>query len=579
MSHDLFPQLPLREWLPDELLFSWPSRHHLVSGNAKPSATCLQLFGHRHRGSAHDFPSRIDEFVRRTGGRLGTAEAVIRDHTTLPFYLPFRSPLQATDAIAAMRGDGDSRYSLWLLASRFRRQRTLKACCTCMENDQRRYTVAYWHRVHQVPGVVMCPHHGEPLWWSTLNFHGGDHFAWHLPSRSALQPVRLPEGTLAQATKLTRMANAFLGVPPGLHFDPEALSRSYAAALASHGYASAAGVEHSKIAEAYAEHLSPLQGLDEVREAVGDGDIQRHVRSLLHGRRGALHPLLHVLFIDWLFDDHKAFLRCYRRESEEADEQRAGAQETDDASSLPERALLAINEGMSPTAISRELGVDPATVMAWASKAGLVSRRRPKRIKGDLRQQLLDGLRRGEEKQDLVAQLGVSEPTVTRLLRTEVGLREAWSTARVDRARRQARVAWSELARNNPASGPKYLRLVEPAVYAWLYRNDQPWLQDTNRAIEARTRSAALSRVVCLSENDRRLAQELRAALLQIARHSPTGRLTLAQIHLALPDLKRQMANLDKIPVTMAVLSRALANQPRFASERDDAELPLSPEN
>ena len=107
MSHgsdDLFGGLVPHEWLPNETLFSLCSRHHRLSANHRASSTCQALFGHPSQGSAHDFPSRLGEFERLTGARLGTADEIIRLRTVLPYYLPFASSEVASAAIAAMAG-------------------------------------------------------------------------------------------------------------------------------------------------------------------------------------------------------------------------------------------------------------------------------------------------------------------------------------------------------------------------------------------------------------------------------------------------------------------------------------------
>lgn len=36
-------------------------------------------------------------------------------------------------------------------------------CADCVEDDVARHRVAYWHRTHQVPGLVFCPEHGARL--------------------------------------------------------------------------------------------------------------------------------------------------------------------------------------------------------------------------------------------------------------------------------------------------------------------------------------------------------------------------------------------------------------------------------
>lgn len=42
--------------------------------------------------------------------------------------------------------------------------RHTRACKDCMREDLKSERFAYWHKSHQLPGLVTCPLHGEPLW-------------------------------------------------------------------------------------------------------------------------------------------------------------------------------------------------------------------------------------------------------------------------------------------------------------------------------------------------------------------------------------------------------------------------------
>ena len=165
---DLFTPSLLLQWLPDEILFSLASRHHLMSGNALASSTCQQLFGDSRQGSQHDLPCRIDHFSTVTRGLLGSAESIILSHTILPFYLPFRTSVDAQDAAMAMRGSGigSLKFRLGMLTGRFGANHPLKACLACLSADKTNYGRGYWRRMHQpvaVPGSRYSgPKSGRP---------------------------------------------------------------------------------------------------------------------------------------------------------------------------------------------------------------------------------------------------------------------------------------------------------------------------------------------------------------------------------------------------------------------------------
>src|SRR5260370_16965672 len=46
-----------------------------------------------------------------------------------------------------------------LMASHVSLPQWLRFCSRCVEEDRRRFGECYWHRIHQVPGVEICPLH------------------------------------------------------------------------------------------------------------------------------------------------------------------------------------------------------------------------------------------------------------------------------------------------------------------------------------------------------------------------------------------------------------------------------------
>ena len=130
---------PLLEWLPGETLFSLYSRHHRFWGCPTSEQSAQVLFGGGRRvGTHHDLPSALDAFVLRTGGRLGTPNHLARDRTLLRYYRPFVSATEVDAAVGVMRGPtvAHLKFRLGLLTSRFRANHPLKACASCMREDE-----------------------------------------------------------------------------------------------------------------------------------------------------------------------------------------------------------------------------------------------------------------------------------------------------------------------------------------------------------------------------------------------------------------------------------------------------------
>ena len=203
------------------------------------------------------------------------------------------------------------------------------------------------------------------------------------------------------------------------------------------------------------------------------------------------------------------------------------------------------------------LGIDPATGMAWAAATGIATKKRPSVIAGEARARMLAALRHGAKKEVVARVGGVSIESVTRLIRTEVGLSEIWKTARFNRAQRKNRARWTRVLAQNPNSGPKFARLLEPAAYAWLYRNDLAWLRDEIAKTERATRIARDR--VDWDLRDAALAEAVRKAALLLAQNGTARKVRLWQLFQKIPDLTAKAGALDRLPLTKGAVTAALA--------------------
>src|SRR5690606_21352275 len=122
-----------------------------------------------------------------------------------------------------------------------------------------------------------------------------------------------------------------------------------------------------------------------------------------------------------------------------------------------ELARLIRTNGMAPTTAARLLGISPQTAQMWMSRQGMKLTRRPKLshcILDMIRQRLL----KGDEQRNIASGLGVSVATVTRMLHTEPGLLDQWTSARHQARRSNARAAWQSIQIQHPEATAKQLR-------------------------------------------------------------------------------------------------------------------------
>lgn len=570
----------LAGWLPDETLFSWCSRYHHSAVNGLASATCMQLFGHRTTGSAHDFPGRVDEFVRRTDGQLGDAESLIKSHTVLPYYLAFRDAHGMQASMNSMRGPniGSLKYRLGMLSSGLPADHPLKACPDCMTDDQKSVGVAYWHRMHQFPTVIVCPAHGTPLLVSPMKVQHVARFQWILPYNAGLSSIvntaasAWPElAQLRALLSLAQMAVLLADAEPATFADEQRLSKVFRTRFIEQSLASSDGrIFWSLLLSKIGEYVRVFDSVSGMGRRLAAGCRTQSPITRLLGARALMHPSKYLVWIACFFNNWADFLGAYHSVNPQSlpeEDPLPCTSAVPSGDGRREQAIELFNRGTdSLSAIALMVGVDFGTVAAWAAKEGIAPPRRPKKLHPPVLAGVIEGLESGASKEDLARKHHVSMVTITRVLRTEPGLSQRWHHVLGERRRQEARTKWLELLIGTTGLPIKTLRKMDSATYAWLYRNDREWLCASNLkyANSVQPSNYAHSR---MRRKDADLAQSVRMLVLDLHRTRYGARIDLSELTTALPELRTCIRQLAHWPQTARVIEQVLSQSPpRLAS-------------
>lgn len=161
---------------PDETLHSLISRYARLCGFRCSQAAFAGIKSAPAFSQNVALPSRLADLteVLPSGTELSVTE-LIEHHTLLPYYAPFLSHSQLDRIRTSMAGDGRAlMLTVGVNASRIGFASRVRCCAECIAQDQAKWGVAYWHRIHLLPGVLVCPYHGTLLRildhrWSSRN--------------------------------------------------------------------------------------------------------------------------------------------------------------------------------------------------------------------------------------------------------------------------------------------------------------------------------------------------------------------------------------------------------------------------
>jgi hypothetical protein len=162
---------------PDELLYSACARYAERVKYPTTQSSLTVLLGGRGLSAIVDLPGRLDYFVSiLPSGNRYSAEGIINQNTLLPFYEPFLPSDRAKLIRHEMKDsskDNNIRSRAGTTIKQVKMPEYLRFCPLCVENDKKEYGETYWHRLHQLPGVLVCPEHLYFLENSSLEWKRG----------------------------------------------------------------------------------------------------------------------------------------------------------------------------------------------------------------------------------------------------------------------------------------------------------------------------------------------------------------------------------------------------------------------
>ena len=146
---------------PDELLYSQLARYYSKSGYMAYTYAAEELYVSKTVRPDMEFVNVFTADALRVIIKGMTMEEVVMKHTMFPYYgrfLPLERRKRAFQALVSMQGNY---HNLLPIPQRKSiSSRCLRYCPMCAEHDREKHGETYWHRTHQMIGLIACPVHG-----------------------------------------------------------------------------------------------------------------------------------------------------------------------------------------------------------------------------------------------------------------------------------------------------------------------------------------------------------------------------------------------------------------------------------
>lgn len=553
--------------LPDELLYSFLGRLMLLNALPRPQQSLKTLVGGHQPIPGIEFPHGVATLDAALGTASPGADLLLERATLLPYHRAFLPDGRAQLVFERLRYGRTAglKAAIGLAANRFGAFTELRYCPQCAREDHFLHGVSYWRRSHHLPGVQVCAHHGLSLVHCSTPSRTGSKQALMLPPGD----IRLlGQGPPAEASQ-TRFAQLSTHALHATHTPTSHAHRVavYQRAAIENGFAGArARIEYRLLADALLVHHQGFAAFEHRDRLLSTTAAPlAWLRPLLARPERAVHPICHLVLIDFLFGSWTAYEDALG--SKQAIPVQV-LQGTGSEPPPPESRTHSTGPVLDPMLSCRQAAqlarLCVTTVATRRRAAGVPVASRRKMLCGPMMERVRKLVLEGLSPALVAEQTGVSMSTAYRVRREHGQTIEHQRALRQLETQQAHRDAWLELAaqRLTVNAARKHRR----ACYAWLYRNDREWLAATNAKFSKPLRSTMR---IDWAARDRDWSDRVRALACDLHARHPRRRLSPSALLREIGQWTCR-ANRRKLPMTTAQIQRASQTRAEFQHLRMD---------
>lgn len=568
----------------DEILYSTIARYHACSGNVDYKNTINELFNSIDIIANIEFPGRLKILAENLPVSLGiTADYIIQNHTLLPLYVPFLPRLRRHQIEQKMKyiNGKNIKTQIGFTAGGICRKKELMYCPLCVSEDIQKYGEAYFHRIHQAEGVLICPEHSCILKNYPIKRNEVSRLEF---IKLELNKIRGSSCDLIENPKLYKLRDVAKGanylVNASLNnYDQKKTNEKYKQLLKQREFLTTSGrIKQREVYEAFKTFYS--EELLNILESNVDFDNEYNwLKVALRKGKRVIHPIRNILLILFLCQDVKTFfegeqlkvrgnlyypclnpvcknyrklvvtkhtVRCNKKSGENVITLYCSCgfiytrKEKDDIFKIrrikcfgplwEKRLKELVTEGMySINSIARQLRCDPKTVIKYADK------------------------------------LGVNQYLVTSMKVTYVRDKKPEHIVNAEKYKEDILSA----IRKNPATTKQEIKKELYKQYIWLYKNEKIWL-DNNMPLSQKSKGNNNNMNVLWDERDEKILDLLRKEYGMLMQQKEHKRITKSLLGRRLNILSLLEKKLDKLPKTKRYLDKILETVEDYQLRRVD---------
>lgn len=575
---------------PDELLYSILARYHIRSGNISFKSTMLELFDTKTVTAIIDMPSGMDTLAKKipNSTRLNSYE-LLRIHTLFPYYSAFLPEDRVNSILADMKDDGKGgsiHTMAGIMASTISVPSYLRFCPVCIREDNEKFGELHWHRIHQIPGVILCPKHQSIIQDSTIRISEQNRHEFVTAEEHNCpvhdETMKYGDVDFEKMLQLSKDIEWILRNYDTIRakvISAKGLQTSYLSLLQYKGYATANGRVYQK---ELLEDFKSFYGdafLNMIQSNFDCDDENNWLSGIVRKHRKAFHPARHLLFIRFVCNSLDNFF--------------GNTQNYNPFGQGPWPCLNAAAEHYRQNTISKvtvsHCNDTKLPVGTFECTCGFVySRRGPDISPADVykigrikqfghvwQEKLYDmAVTEGMGVFPIAKRLRVDPATIKKYIDivcaeesiADVSKQIEYTSPISDMLRDQYRTIWLELQETHKSASKTELGRIAKSHFMWLYKHDKVWLD--NNSPELRLVKSENKRVDWIVR-DNRVQKEVEKVVNDIlsATEKPV-RISLSRIGKTSGLLGLLDRHLGKMPMTEHYLQSVLETDSDYRKRR-----------
>lgn len=295
----------------DEILYSVISRYHYYMGNLNTKKTLEELFGNENKIPTIELCCNINSICKAINNSMYDEDYLISKHTNLPFYYPFFNTNNQRYIVEMMKhNNAQGIYAkIGIVAGGVCNKKNLHYCPECVKDDIDRTGEGYFHRIHQVPGVLVCPIHLCKLYKYEVNDNEVGRISLINMNLKYIDftPRYIDDNKINEVLIKIAKSSRYILNNHLININQNILVKRYKNMLQKSGLITPKNrVRQKKLNSLFKKRYSDT--LLEILDSKVDDRESNWLRSILRRPRKYISPIRHMLLILLIYEDIESFI-------------------------------------------------------------------------------------------------------------------------------------------------------------------------------------------------------------------------------------------------------------------------------